>query len=512
MLDKIEKLSKVLNESYSEKSLLTSLRTFFTENFGIENFSIDINSTKDFNDDTLPAPKFTYPLFKHKKCIGYLEFDKESNELNNFLNLSAQFISLKIQNILLSEKMQKNIDFHETMKNIAKIIETQYELNYVIPIIGEMLDKFFTDYLIYIFLRDENLGVNGLAWPMACNDIKIIKMIETINDKIFSEDKKTYALPLFSETKNVGVLVAKSTNEKITDKDIDYLNQLSTQIATTINRANVYAPLFSETKNVGVLVAKSTNEKITDKDIDYLNQLSTQIATTINRANVYAEILKHATLDALTGFYNRRQLEERIKQEVSNAKRQKAPLCGIMTDIDFFKSVNDTYGHAVGDLVLKTIAKVIRCQLREYDIAGAPLCGIMTDIDFFKSVNDTYGHAVGDLVLKTIAKVIRCQLREYDIAGRYGGEEFSILLPFTRINEAQMVAERLRKTIEDKVIDISKINPDSEVKTIKVTLSLGVYEMKENDNECDLLIKADKALYQAKNTGRNKVVINDDNE
>ncbi len=418
MLDKIEKLSKVLNESYSEKSLLTSLRTFFTENFGIENFSIDINSTKDFNDDTLPAPKFTYPLFKHKKCIGYLEFDKESNELNNFLNLSAQFISLKIQNILLSEKMQKNIDFHETMKNIAKIIETQYELNYVIPIIGEMLDKFFTDYLIYIFLRDENLGVNGLAWPMACNDIKIIKMIETINDKIFSEDKKTYALPLFSETKNVGVLVAKSTNEKITDKDIDYLNQLSTQIATTINRANVYA-----------------------------------------------EILKHATLDALTGFYNRRQLEERIKQEVSNAKRQKAPLCGIMTDIDFFKSVNDTYGHAVGDLVLKTIAKVIRCQLREYDIAG-----------------------------------------------RYGGEEFSILLPFTKINEAQMVAERLRKTIEDKVIDISKINPDSEIKTIKVTLSLGVYEMKENDNECDLLIKADKALYQAKNTGRNKVVINDDNE
>ena len=418
MLDKIEKLSKVLNESYSEKSLLTSLRTFFTENFGIENFSIDINSTKDFNDDTLPAPKFTYPLFKHKKCIGYLEFDKESNELNNFLNLSAQFISLKIQNILLSEKMQKNIDFHETMKNIAKIIETQYELNYVIPIIGEMLDKFFTDYLIYIFLRDENLGVNGLAWPMACNDIKILKMLETINDKILSDDKKTYALPLFSETKNVGVLVAKSTNEEITDKDIDYLNQLSTQIATTINRANVYA-----------------------------------------------EILKHATLDALTGFYNRRQLEERIKQEVSNAKRQKAPLCGIMTDIDFFKSVNDTYGHAVGDLVLKTIAKVIRCQLREYDIAG-----------------------------------------------RYGGEEFSILLPFTKINEAQMVAERLRKTIEDKVIDISKINPDSEVKTIKVTLSLGVYEMKENDNECDLLIKADKALYQAKNTSRNKVVINDDNE
>ena len=134
----------------------------------------------------------------------------------------------------------------------------------------------------------------------------------------------------------------------------------------------------------------------------------------------------------------------------------------------------------------------------------------MTDIDFFKSVNDTYGHAVGDLVLKTIAKVIRGQLREYDIAGRYGGEEFSILLPFTKIEEAKMVAERLRKTIETRVIDISKVNPDSEKKEISVTLSLGIYEMKSDDNDEDLLKKADKALYEAKNTGRNKVVIHYD--
>ena len=132
----------------------------------------------------------------------------------------------------------------------------------------------------------------------------------------------------------------------------------------------------------------------------------------------------------------------------------------------------------------------------------------MTDIDFFKSVNDTYGHAVGDLVLKTIAKIVRGQLREYDIAGRYGGEEFSILLPFTKIEEAIRVAERLRKSIENYEIDISKVNPDSDIKKINVTLSLGIYEMTPDDNDEDLLKKADKALYQAKNTGRNKVVVN----
>ncbi len=411
MLNKIEKLAHILNESYSEKSLDSSLAAFFKTDFAADDFYLNTIEKKESKNLA-----FSVPLYKHKKNLGSLEFSQKNEELEKFLQITSQFISLKIQNILLNEKMQRDVNFHDTMKNIAKIIETQYELKYIIPLIGEMLDKFFEDYLIYIFIKDDNSQKNILSWPNACKDEKILSLVKDIEEKEFSPDKKIFALPLISESKNVGVLVAKSTEDEISSKDTDYLEQLAGQIAITINRANVYA-----------------------------------------------EILKHATLDALTGFYNRRQLEERIKQEVANAKRQHAPLCGIMTDIDFFKSVNDTYGHAVGDLVLKSIAKVIRGQLREYDIAG-----------------------------------------------RYGGEEFSLLLPFTKVNEAQMVAERLRQAVEDKVIDISKINPDSEQKTIKITISLGIYEIKENDNEDDLIRKADKALYQAKNTGRNKVVINND--
>lgn len=408
MLEDIEKLSQILNESYSEKSLQSSLSEFFKDNFKVNKFVLNID-----NSSQISNPEFSYPIYKHKKCLGSLDFSNADSDTKKFVQLAAQFISLKIQNIMLNDKMQRDIDFHETMKNIAKMIETQYELKYIIPIIGEMLDKFFEDYLIYIFLKDENKKINELSWPNNCKDNIILELVKNLNEAKMSEDNKIYALPLISEGKNVGSVVAKSTAGKISSKDKEYFELLATQIAITINRANVYA-----------------------------------------------EILKHATLDALTGFYNRRQLEERIKQEVSNAKRQHAPLCGIMTDIDFFKGVNDTYGHAVGDLVLKTIAKVIRGQLREYDIAG-----------------------------------------------RYGGEEFSILLPFTKISEAKMVAERLRQTIADKTIDISKINPDSEVKKINITMSLGIYEIKEDDNEDDLLRKADKALYQAKNTGRNKVVV-----
>ena len=384
---------------------MTSLGEFFDENFKTGGCQIVLK-------ENFESAKPNYPLYKHNKIIGYIEFDKTNKELEDFLDTALYLISLKVQNIVLTNRMQKSIDFQNAMKNIAKIIETQYELHYIIPLLGEMIDKFIQNHLIYIFIKDKTDF--KLMWPIACNDTKIMDIIN-------AEPRKRVT------TDELGVF-----------------------------------PLINENKILGYVITKKIDNKLTLKEIEYLEDLSNQAATTINRANAYAEILKHATLDALTGFYNRRQLEERTKQEIASSRRQKTPLCAIMTDIDFFKKVNDTYGHTVGDLVLKTVSKVMRSQLREYDIAG-----------------------------------------------RYGGEEFVILLPFTKIEEAKMVAERLRKAIENKVIDISKINPESPEKEIHVTISLGVYQLKTEDKETDLINNADKALYKAKETGRNKVVINE---
>ena len=121
MLEKIEKLSKVLNESYSEKSLINSLGTFFEKNFNIKTFSIYTENDED-NLNKIDSNNFNYPIFKHKKNIGYLSFSNETEDLDEFLKYTAPFISLKIQNLILSDKMQKNINFHETMKNIARQI------------------------------------------------------------------------------------------------------------------------------------------------------------------------------------------------------------------------------------------------------------------------------------------------------------------------------------------------------------------------------------------------------
>ncbi len=453
MLQKISELSKLLNSSYSAKGILNSLHDFFADYFGVgktEVYTWDSTTSqlRDFSrnwlyiDDIFEKKqvgqyykiyadlqeknscncvdgKLYFPIKKHSKMIGMMEFDVAGmpDEFVNFLDVACDVISLKVQNIILNETMQKNINFHDSMKNIAKIIETQYELNYIIPLIGEMLDKFVSNHLIYIFLKNGEEEGFSLVWPSACNDEKIYGLISILTSEsecILTADKKTGVFPLISEGR-----------------------------------------LF------GCIVTKSMDGKLNDKEVDYIEQLTTQVATTINRANVYAEILKHATLDALTGFYNKRQLEERLKQEVASSRRQNLPLSIIMTDVDFFKGVNDTYGHAVGDLVLKTVSDVIRSQLREYDVAG-----------------------------------------------RYGGEEFTVLLPSACIKDAAMVAERLRKAVERRVIDISKLSPEH--KTLSVTISLGVYQMRADDEIQDLIIKADKALYEAKTGGRNKVVIADE--
>ena len=128
---------------------------------------------------------------------------------------------------------------------------------------------------------------------------------------------------------------------------------------------------------------------------------------------------------------------------------------------------------------------------------------IIVDIDFFKKVNDTYGHAAGDEVLRTVAGIIKQALRESDIPSRYGGEEFAVLLPFTHIEEAKIVGERLRKAVESAPIPINQDNENA--MNINVTISMGLAEFNGTETGEALFERADKALYEAKENGRNQV-------
>ena len=129
-----------------------------------------------------------------------------------------------------------------------------------------------------------------------------------------------------------------------------------------------------------------------------------------------------------------------------------------------------------------------------------PLSLVIVDLDFFKKVNDTYGHAIGDEVLKTVARIFQDTIRSTDLAARYGGEEFGLMLPETELNDAIAFAEMIRATIEASPVQ-------SSVGVIPVTVSIGVATVPHTriPSAKELIVAADKALYRAKKNGRNQV-------
>ncbi len=167
--------------------------------------------------------------------------------------------------------------------------------------------------------------------------------------------------------------------------------------------------------------------------------------------------------------------KERPKPIASKSRHKKDALTGALSRDAF----NEIFG-------LKII---------EAKHINAPLSLVIFDIDFFKKINDTYGHLVGDSVLRELAEIVRANIRSSEYFVRWGGEEFILLLPGTGLQSAAMVAEKIRRAVEDATF--------SEVG--KVTCSFGVTTLKNDDTIQSFLHRADEALYEAKRSGRNQV-------
>lgn len=165
--------------------------------------------------------------------------------------------------------------------------------------------------------------------------------------------------------------------------------------------------------------------------------------------------LENAAHDALTGLFNRRYFERRLREESAHARR----------------------------------------HLRPFSL-------VMVDLDHFKLVNDTYGHEDGDRVLRHMAEVIQMQLREDDVACRYGGEEFVLLLRATTGMAARIVANRLRANLANKPIPLGEKN---EPKHITFSAGVAAADDRNGFNADDIVQRADQALYRAKRAGRNRV-------
>jgi diguanylate cyclase (GGDEF)-like protein len=134
-----------------------------------------------------------------------------------------------------------------------------------------------------------------------------------------------------------------------------------------------------------------------------------------------------------------------------------------------------------------------------------PLCVAMIDLDFFKKINDTYGHVVGDFVLKHVAGRIQAAVRDFDMVGRFGGEEFVIIMTSTHLELAKVIAERIRKGVMDTPLHLKEFS-------IPVTISVGVAMLRHGERKEALIERADKAMYEAKEAGRNRVMLAKDTD
>jgi len=222
-------------------------------------------------------------------------------------------------------------------------------------------------------------------------------------------------------------------------------------------------PLVRQGKLIGSLNVGSYCAERFERGVrtDFFEHLSAIVSICLENAVNIERLKRQGLTDTLTAINNRRFFDQRLKEEVGLAKRNK---------------------------------RLLSCML--------------LDVDFFKNVNDTYGHQVGDLVLRDVAALIRAQMRGSDVLSRYGGEEFSALLSQASEEEVLEVAERIRESIEQHVFSVDG-HAD-----FTVTISIGVTTFNPATNEEAvmrmegeyLVGQADKALYEAKANGRNRVV------
>lgn len=222
------------------------------------------------------------------------------------------------------------------------------------------------------------------------------------------------------------------------------------------SKSIMLSPMAAHGRTNGFLIAESTDSnRFKDKDQQMLTAISHSAALALENAELHKRTEELTVIDGLTETYNYRYFMQKLQEEKRRALRYNLPLSLIMVDIDYFKKLNDTYGHETGNMVLHQLSGVIK----------------------------------------------QC-IRDVDIFSRYGGEEFAIILPQTPQQEAHVIGERIRDRVEQTIFN------GTDNHKIRITVSVGLSSFPENGRSQEELVSvADKALYKAKGDGRNQVCI-----
>ncbi len=348
--------------------------------------------------------------------------------------LQAELIERERAETAAAQRARELTELHKATEYLLTTIELE-------PLLGNILDA---------VTRAIPDAEKGMLYLMArdTGQLEMRAIIGYNDERIQNLPREKYGYVARAVQERIPQLVTNAQD----DPSIRYEGNIDEVRAI---QSAIVAPLILKNEVIGALSLESPKVKaFTSDDLRVLVTFAATATAAIRNAQLHGEVQKLALTDTLTNVYNRRGFMELSKREVERARR-----------------------------------------------FGRPLSAIMVDVDHFKDINDTYGHAEGDRVLRLVADRLNSNIREIDILGRYGGDEFTIILPETDLFVATNVAERVRRS----VIEIPTLMKDE---PIQVSLSIGVARANpETADLMGLLESADAAMYTAKQAGGNRVEV-----
>jgi diguanylate cyclase (GGDEF)-like protein/PAS domain S-box-containing protein len=384
------------------------------------------------------------PIFHQDVLLGFINLDSGTRDFfkpehAERLEIFANYAATALMNAKLYSEVRFYADEMAIFFEISQTVASGEGLERTTLEVFEQLKKIIPIDLFFLALYESTEKI--LSYFMYQKDGERIEI-----EPFRITEKPSLARFVMEKKKTVHIPDFKADDVELKEDQV-------IQVAGVDNRTILGIPLIHRGESLGVLSVQAADPNAyTKSQVKLVETIAQQTSIAMDNAKLFEKMQQMTITDGLTGLYNRRYFNLILEKEVERAKRYKSPLSLVMMDIDHFKVVNDTYGHLAGDELLKVFSKI--CQE---------------------------------------------PLRQTDTMFRYGGEEFVLLLPETKLDEAFNAAERVRDLIEKTVFPTNKGD-------VQITIGAGVSEFGEQfSSQDDFIESADASLYAAKDAGRNCV-------